>query len=149
MACAGVRSQHLNVSDPTLTLAKTRTKAVQWQKWNCFARAALSTREHWQAIQFSGNFGRERFVSTYSGQAGEQVDAVGCATKLDHLVGLKEVPRVQRRCVETEIFENRFEPGRISSGWTNKNVEVSRVTRSCMKGDTVRADDDVFNAVGV
>lgn len=105
--------------------------------------------KHWQAIQFPGDFGRERFVSAYPGQASEQVDAVGCATKLDHLVGFKEVPRVQRRCVETEISENRFEPGRISSGWTNKNVEVSRVTRSCMKGDTVRADDDVFNAVGV
>lgn len=111
-------------------------------------QSVFAQHKYRNAVQIRGYFSCKRVVRGDTCDARQQIDSIGRAAELNHLLWVEEVSFVER-LVEAELSQKIEESNRVLVSRADKDIKVAGVTRTTMKRQAVRPDDDVLNAAGV
>jgi len=101
-------------------------------------KSVLGKDENRNSVEVSRHLTSERLVSRYTGDAGQQIDSVWRTAQLNQLVGFSEIRFLEADIRETELIQKIDKLGCIFARGSNQYVQISRVTRSTVKGEAVR-----------
>jgi len=90
----------------------------------------------------------EDLIKSDTRQTREEIDAIRRATELNNLFRLGQV-NLFHQGSESEIPKNGSYLRGICRCRPNENIQIAGITRPSVISQTVRADDDVFNAAGI
>ena len=124
----------------------------------CLCRPAVPNRnkdfrfaqkEDGKLVQVRWHSGCKCVVGVDATDARKEVDPVRRATELNELFRGSEVRRAYTQVAESELIQDRDDFGGVLWRRADQDIEVAGEARARMKGETVRSDDQVLNAVGV
>lgn len=90
-----------------------------------------------------------RFIEYDANCGGNKVDPNWWEAKLDNLVRLREVTRLETEFTESEVHECLLDPTTVLFGSLNEEVDIARKSRKSVISDREAADYQVADLISV